>query len=78
MISKNQYNINIDFKTTNNKYHDRYIVLDYNTSNEVIYHCGASSKDVGNKITSITKINDLDNYRNMINELLLNNSLILK
>ena len=74
----NQYNINIDFKTTNNKYHDRYIVLDYNTSNEVVYHCGASSKDAGNKITSITKINDIDNYKNMINELLLNKSLILK
>ena len=74
----NEYNINIQFKTTNGKYHDRYIVLDYNTSNEVIYHCGASSKDAGNKITSITKINDIDNYRNMINELLLNQSLILK
>ena len=73
-----EYNLNIDFKTTYNKYHDRYIVLDYNTSNEVIYHCGASSKDAGNKITSITKINDIDNYKNMINELLLNNKLILK
>ena len=74
----NQYNVNINFKTTNNKYHDRYIVLDYNTSKEIIYHCGASSKDAGNKITSITKIHDIDNYRNMINELLLNNGLILK
>ena len=73
-----EYNINIQFKTTNGKYHDRYIVLDYNTSNEVIYHCGASSKDAGNKITSITRINDINNYRNMINELLLNQSLILK
>ena len=29
--------------------HDRFIVLDYGTSNEKVYSCGASSKDAGRK-----------------------------
>ena len=60
---KSQYpNVNIGFQTTNNKYHDRYIILDYGTTDEVIYHCGASSKDAGNKITSIAKVQDISNF----------------
>ena len=73
-----EYNRNIDFITTNNKYHDRYIVLDYGKDSEIIYHCGASSKDAGNKITSIVKIRDNSNYQTMIQELLNNSTLILK
>ena len=76
---RNQYpNVQVNFKMTNGKYYDRYIVLDYGTPYEIIYHCGASSKDAGNKVTSITKINDISNYRNMIQELLLNPILNLK
>lgn len=71
-------NVNVHFKITNGKNHDRYIILDYGTSNELIYHCGASSKDAGNKVTSISKINDITNYRTMIQELLLNQTLSLK
>ena len=75
---KIQYpNVDINFQITNGKYHDRYIILDYQTDNEIIYHCGTSSKDAGNRITSITKINDNSNYRVMINELLLNQVLVL-
>ena len=62
----------INLKKTNGKYHDRYIVVDYATKNETIYHCGASSKDAGNKITTISKIEDVKLYRQMINELLSN------
>jgi hypothetical protein len=52
---KKQYpNIDISFYRTNSAYHDRYIIIDYDTPNENIFHCGASSKDAGNKITSIT------------------------
>lgn len=67
----------ITFQKTNGKYHDRYIVLDYNTRTEKIYHCGASSKDVGKKITSITKIDDRTIYHSMVDELLCNPSLTL-
>ena len=75
---KNQYNINITFITTNHKVHDRYIILDYNTPTEVIYHCGASSKDAGNRITTIIKVNDISNYHTMIHDLLNNAALVLK
>ena len=37
------------------KFHDRFIVLDYGTKNEVVYHCGASAKDAGNSMTVISK-----------------------
>lgn len=36
--------------------HDRFIVIDYKTSEEAVFHCGASSKDAGNKICTINKI----------------------
>lgn len=68
----------ITFQKTNGKYHDRYIVLDYKTRTEKIYHCGASSKDAGKKITSITKIDDNAIYHSMVDELLTNPVLVLK
>mgnify|MGYP006916067095 CR=1 FL=1 len=56
--------IEISMKPTNGKIHDRYIVLDYKMDNEAIYHCGASSKDGGNKIFTIMKVeNNLDYHR---------------
>lgn len=70
-------NVNICFQTTNGKYHDRYIALDYNTPDEIIYHCGPSSKDAGNKIASISKVRDNNLYHGMIDELLLNPLLVL-
>jgi len=74
----NEYpNVNITFKKTNNKIHDRYIILDYNKETETIYRCGASSKDSGNKITTITKISENNIFHNMIDKLLLNKKLIL-
>lgn len=55
-----QYN-NIKVKISN-KYHDRFIILDYKT----LYHCGASFKDLGKKCFCISKIeND-----NLLKELL--------
>ena len=68
---KEYKNINITFKKTNAKVHDRYIILDYNTEQEQIYHCGASSKDSGKRITTITKISENKLFHNMIDELLI-------
>ena len=68
-------NINIDFVATNNKFHDRFIVIDYKKSNERIYHCGASSKDAGFKTTAIIKSNYNKMYYEMVDTLLNNNSL---
>ena len=63
-------NINIDFIKNYGIIHDRYIIIDYNTINGKIYHCGASSKDGGKRINSIIEINDRDNYHLIINKLL--------
>ena len=40
----------------NNKFHDRFIIIDRN----VLYHCGASFKDLGKKCFAITKFDDSD------------------
>ena len=57
-------------KETKEKFHDRYIFLDYGLKGEKLFHCGASSKDAGNKITTIVRLDDIDAYRNMFEELL--------
>ena len=59
-------------------FHDRYIVLDYGTVDEKIYHCGASSKDGGRKVTTITLTEDTAGYAGLIEQLLKNKSLVLK
>ncbi|SHG78929.1 ORF6N domain-containing protein [Fibrobacter sp. UWCM] len=62
--------VSIDKKPAMHKFHDRYILVDFNTKSEKLYHCGASSKDAGNKITTIVQLDDVDAYRNMFEELL--------
>ena len=64
-------NLKISFKKNNNKFHDRYIVVDYKTDNECIYHCGASSKDAGNRITTINIIDEKEVYRGLIDNILI-------
>lgn len=65
-----EYNVDIEIKKTNNIFHDRYIILDYKLDTEKIYHCGASSKDSGKRITTITEIEDKNAYYNLIDKLL--------
>ena len=64
-------NVRLSFQRTGGKFHDRYIVVDYKTRTEKIYHCGASSKDAGNKITTIAKADNMKLYYPMIDDLLL-------
>ena len=45
----------MSFQRTGGKFHDRYIIIDYKCRSEKVYHCGSSSKDAGNKITTISK-----------------------
>lgn len=73
---KNDTNINITLKKNNNRFHDRYVILDFNTDIYMIYHCGASSKDSGNKINTITKILEKEVYTDLINEIINNDELI--
>ena len=66
---------NLTIKKNNNRFHDRYIVIDYNTKSELIYHCGSSSKDAGKRITTITKIEEKELYKSLISEILNNDDL---
>jgi hypothetical protein len=61
---------NISFLQSLNQSHDRYIVLDEGTKDMKVYHCGASSKDAGKRITTITRIMDIDDYRDTIRSML--------
>lgn len=74
---KDYPNINLKMKIAGKKYHDRYIAIDYGTDNEAFYLCGASSKDAGNKISSITKIEESskDIYHTMFGGMLNNKDL---
>lgn len=70
-------NIDLKLKIAGKKYHDRYIAIDCGTENEAFYLCGASSKDAGNKISSITKIEESskDMYHDMFSKMLNNKDL---
>ena len=59
-----------DVRTTGNMFHDRYIYLDFGTDSEKLFHCGASSKDAGNKITTIMQLEDIAGYRTLFGKLL--------
>ena len=70
--------LKIDLRKANNIFHDRYIILDYNTPDEKIYLCGSSSKDGGRKITTITKIDDTSLYKPLLAQIQNNQTLQLK
>ena len=70
--------LKIDIKKADNIFHDRYIIIDYNTPDERIYHCGSSSKDGGRKVTTITKIDDTSIYKPLLAQLQKNQILVLK
>lgn len=75
---QNEYpNVDVTIKTTGGIYHDRYIIIDHDTEDEIIYHCGGSSKDGGKRITSITRVEDTMLYKNIIANLLNNPDLQL-
>ena len=68
----------IDFIKSQNRAHDRYIVIDNGSAGMKVYHCGASSKDAGKRLTTITRLMDIDDYKKTINTLLMNPPLTLK
>lgn len=70
--------VTITFHRTCGIYHDRYIILDYNSDSERIYHCGSSSKDAGNKVTTISEVTDRQIYHPLVDTLLNNPILTFK
>jgi hypothetical protein len=59
-----------DVRTLSSKVERRYIYLDFGTDTEKLFHCGASSKDAGNKITTIMQLEDIAGYRALFERLL--------
>ena len=58
-----QYN-NLEIINTN-IFHDRFIIID----NKVLYHSGASFKDLGKKCFAITKMEDNNTLKELLNKL---------
>ena len=54
--------VKLAINKTKDKFHDRYIFLDYGLKSEKLFHCGASSKDAGNKITTIMQVEHTQAY----------------
>ena len=68
----------ISFVRSAGRAHDRYIVIDFGGKGMRLFHCGASSKDAGKRITTITEILETGIYVDMIRALLGNPVLGLK
>lgn len=61
--------LSVVLKTSGGIYHDRYIFINHGDKNEIIFHCGGSSKDGGKRVTSISRIEDVMLYQNIIGNL---------
>lgn len=73
--------INVNFFVSGGIMHDRFIVLDFGTGDEKMYHCGASAKDAGNKMTAIMEITDSavkSAFGTVITDMLGNSALLLR
>ena len=60
---KKQYN-NVNL-IVNNDFHDRFIIID----KKILYHCGASFKDLGKKCFEISKLEEAEMLNNLLNKL---------
>ena len=67
---QNEYpNVDVEVKSSGGIYHDRYIFIDHATPNEMIFHCGGSSKDGGKRLSSISRVEDTALYQNIVGSL---------
>ena len=60
----------VTFLKSGKRVHDRYIILDHETDGMRAYHCGASSKDAGKRITTITRLMEVGELKRILRELL--------
>ena len=61
--------VDIVLRSSGGIYHDRYIFIDHATPNEMIFHCGGSSKDGGKRVSSISRVEDVVLYQNIVGSL---------
>ena len=68
-FKKARPDVSLKIDRPNRKFHDRYMFLDYGLPSEKLFHCGASSKDGGNKVTTIMQIEHPEVYHVLISSL---------
>ena len=71
----NEYSLKLTLLKTNNRCHDRLIIIDYKKETEKVFVCGSSSKDAGKRVTTITRIDSGFLYHPLIDNLLMNEEL---
>lgn len=59
---KSETGIEIPLLKGHGRLHDRYIVIDYDTPNEIINHSGPLIRGAGNKIATVDKLSDTFYY----------------
>ena len=69
--------LDVELRRSGGAFHDRYISLDLGTEGERLFHCGASSKDAGSRVTTIVELRDPGAYRGLLEGLLANSPLEL-
>ena len=69
--------IKVDFQKTMDKFHDRFVVLDFGAKTQKIYHCGGSSKDSGTRTMVISRMENESLFAPMVQGLLKNPALVL-
>ena len=57
-FKKERPDLEIRFKVTNKLVHDRFVIVDYGTEAETMYHSGASEKDAGSRLMVIDRLDD--------------------
>ena len=62
--------VDIERRPAGGIFHDRYIVLDYKTDHEKMFHCGASSKDAGKRVTTMDQVEYPEVYHELIEKVL--------
>ena len=68
-FEKARPDVSLNIDSPNCKFHDRYAFLDYGLPSEKLFLCGASSKDAGNKVTTIMQIECPEMYHPIIEAL---------
>lgn len=69
--------IEVTLREAGGIFHDRYIVIDFGRETERLYHCGASSKNAGDRATTISEVPEREAYRKLIASLRGNRELTL-
>ncbi len=68
-FEKARPDVSLKIERPNRRFHDRYVFLDYGSPSEKLHLCGASSKDAGNKVTTIMQVEHPEMYHALMDSL---------